>query len=47
MNNRLPVGSNAAVAVAATPPTTTYTITISWPETGQAANSSYVLTMQL
>lgn len=47
MNSRLPVGANAVIAVAASPPTTTYTITVSWPETGQAALSSYVLVMQL
>ncbi len=50
MNNRLPAGSNATVVVGPTPggiPTTTFTITVNWPETGQAVNSSYVLTMQL
>ncbi len=47
MTNRLPVGANANIAVLASPPTTTYTITVSWPETGQAAPSSYALTMQL
>lgn len=47
MTNRLPTGANASIGVIDSPPTTTYTITVRWPETGQADFSSYVLTMQL
>lgn len=40
----LPVGRSASVAIAPNPPVDQYTITVSWPERGQAAPVSYVLT---
>ena len=44
VKNLLPSGRGASVAVAPVPPVDQYTITVSWPERGQAAPVSYVLT---
>jgi type IV pilus assembly protein PilV len=46
IQNLLPVGSNATVAVTLPAPpimTTRYTITVNWPEAAMAANAQYVL----
>ena len=47
LNGRLPAGATATIDVANLAPMTEYTITVSWPETGQDAPVSYRLVMQL
>lgn len=41
---RMPVGRSATIAVVNNPPVNVYTITLSWPERGQAAPVQYAMT---
>lgn len=43
---RLPLGASATIQSAAVGPLTQYTITLSWPETGQVDPSTYTLVLQ-
>ncbi len=44
VKNLMPVGRAASVAVVNAPPVNQYTITVAWPERGQAQLATYVLT---
>lgn len=44
VKNLMPVGRSASIVVANIPPVDQYTITMTWPERGQAAPVSYTLT---
>lgn len=46
VTGRLPTNATATIAVADVPPLIQYTITLSWPESGQDAPENYVLVTQ-